>query len=100
MTLVQMMEVHPGTQVQTIVDLLPTVGDSGTSVNAATQTEVTSEAGTNPTTPEGNAYEVLNQQPESSNSGVNDHINSNWYFLIGGLLAVGFFKDSIFGFLK
>jgi formylmethanofuran dehydrogenase subunit E-like metal-binding protein len=77
-----------------------TVGDSGTSVNAATQTEVTSEAGTNPTTPEGNAYEVSTTTPTSSNSGVNTILIVIGIFLIGGLLAVGFFKDSIFGFLK
>ena len=76
------------------------VGDSGLSLNAATQTEVTSEAGTNPTTPQGKTYDVSTTTPKSSNSGVNTLLIVIGIFLIGGLLAVGFFKDSIFGFFK
>ncbi len=78
-----------------------TVGDSGLSLNAATPTEATSEADVNPTTTDGNAYEVSNKTTsKTSNSGVNTLLIVVGVLLIGGLLVVGFFKDSIFGFLK
>ena len=74
------------------------VGTSGSAVSAATQTEVTTQPGETPSA--GNAYEVSKAAPESEDSGMNSALIVVGVILCGGLLALGFFKSSLFGFLK
>jgi len=74
------------------------VGTTGPSVSAATQTQVSTSAGETPAG--GNAYEVSKTTPDSEDSGMNSALIVVGVILCGGLLALGFFKTSIFGFLK
>ncbi len=73
-------------------------GDSGRAVSAATQTGVTGQV--TGSKQQGNAYEVSKTTHESADDGVNTALIVIGAILIGGLLALGFFKSSIFGFLK
>ncbi|MGF7117304.1 FmdE family protein [Methanobacterium oryzae] len=72
------------------------VGNSGPAVSAATQTEVTSQV----TGEQSNAYEVSKATTKSEDDGISTVLIVLGTVLIGGLLALGFFKSSIFGFLK
>jgi cobalamin biosynthesis Mg chelatase CobN len=74
------------------------VNGSGLTVSAATQTQATTSAGETPAG--GNAYEVSKTTPKSEDSGMNSALIVVGVILCGGLLALGFFKTSLFGFLK
>ncbi|WP_245837434.1 MULTISPECIES: FmdE family protein [Methanobacterium] len=74
------------------------VGDSGPTVSAATQTEVTTDEGT--PSDGSNAYEVSKASPNSEESDLNYALIALGAVLCGGLLVVGFFKGSILGFLR
>ncbi|MCZ3367151.1 MULTISPECIES: FmdE family protein [Methanobacterium] len=76
------------------------VGDSGPTVSAATQTEVTNQAGETPGAQQGNTYEVSKAAPQSEESEMNYLLIAIGAILCGGLLVVGFFKGSILGFLR
>lgn len=73
------------------------VGDSGPAVSAATQTETTNQV---TGSQQGNAYEVSKATPKSADDGVSTALIVLGASIIGVLLALGFFKSSIFGFLK
>jgi formylmethanofuran dehydrogenase subunit E-like metal-binding protein len=75
------------------------VGDSGPTVSAATQTEVTNSDEGTPSAG-GNAYEVSKASPNSEESEMNYALIALGAVLCGGLLVVGFFKGSILGFLR
>jgi len=76
------------------------IGDSGPTVSAATQTEVTNQAGETPSTQQGNTYEVSKAAPQSEGSEMNYLLIALGAVLCGGLLVAGFFKGSILGFLR
>lgn len=73
-------------------------GSSGVSVGATTLTGVSSQL-VGPGA-QGVAYEVSKVSPVGSDSGLSVALMILGAVLCGGLLIVGFFKDTIFGFLK
>ncbi|MBI5679321.1 MAG: hypothetical protein HZC47_00255 [Methanobacterium sp.] len=70
--------------------------DSGVSVGAVTQTEVTSQL-VSPGSQQGAAYEVSKVGPTGSDSGLNTALIFVGVILCGGLLVLGFFRKNIFG---
>lgn len=70
------------------------IGNSGPTVNAATQ--VTAEPGSE----QGNAYEVSKAIPKSEDSESNILFIIVGAVILGGLLGLGFFKSNLLGFLK
>lgn len=76
------------------------VGDSGPTVSAATQTDVTKQAGESSGAQSGNTYEVSKASPKSEDPQTNTLLIVLGVILCGGLLVLGFFKSSILGFLR
>ncbi|MGC9517914.1 MAG: FmdE family protein [Methanomicrobiales archaeon] len=75
------------------------VGEAGPAVNAASQTEVTTQTGES-VGATGTSHEVSKVTPESEASGLNTIWIAVGAVLIGSLVALGFFKGTIMGMLK